>query len=118
VQDALVDLLLLRATDAVVGTWFSSFSELAAAGRPVPLIYCRSGGAWAAAEWALRATGGLAWLRREARVRYGGRVHPITLLEYYLRTPRRLAVQTFKRLAPSLFGRARTTLGRDLRTDA
>lgn len=41
IEDALVDLLLLRRTDAVVGTEASSFSELAAFGRGVPLVLCR-----------------------------------------------------------------------------
>ncbi len=40
IQDALVDLLLLRATDAVVGTLGSSFSDMAAFGRDVPLTLC------------------------------------------------------------------------------
>jgi hypothetical protein len=118
VQDALVDLLLLRATDAVVGTWFSSFSELAGVGRPVPLIYCRSGGAWAAAEWALRASGGLAALRYIARTRYAGRVHPLTVLQYLLRTPRREAARAFKRLTPQLFGRVRALVRTEARPDA
>jgi len=42
IQDALVDLLLLRATDAVVGTQGSSFSAMAAFGRAVPTAWCRS----------------------------------------------------------------------------
>jgi len=42
IQDALVDLLLLRATDAVVGTQGSTFSAMAAFGRNVPTTWCRS----------------------------------------------------------------------------
>jgi hypothetical protein len=42
IQDALVDLLLLRATDCVIGTQGSSFSAMAAFGRQVPVIQCRS----------------------------------------------------------------------------
>jgi len=42
IQDALIDLLLLRATDAVVGTQGSSFSAMAAFGRAVPKAWCRS----------------------------------------------------------------------------
>lgn len=42
IQDALVDLLLLRVTDCIVGTQGSSFSVMAAFGRPVPAIWCRS----------------------------------------------------------------------------
>ena len=107
VQDALVDLLLLRATDAVVGTWRSSFSELAAFGRPVPLIYCRSGGYWRLVDWALHASGAVAWLRRQSQRHYQGRAHPFTLALHYVNTPRRLAAQQLKRLAPSLFARLR-----------
>jgi len=42
VQDALADLLLLRETDAFVGTADSSFSELAVLGRRNPRVFCRS----------------------------------------------------------------------------
>lgn len=42
IQDALVDLLLLRATDCIIGTQGSSFSAMAAFGRQVPAIQCRS----------------------------------------------------------------------------
>jgi hypothetical protein len=40
VQDALVDLFLLRQTDLFVGTPASSFSELATFGRDVPHVLC------------------------------------------------------------------------------
>lgn len=40
IEDALVDLLLLRRTQAVVGSAASSFSELAVFGRSVPVVYC------------------------------------------------------------------------------
>ena len=36
------DLLLLRLTDCIIGTQGSSFSVMAAFGRPVPAIACRS----------------------------------------------------------------------------
>jgi hypothetical protein len=39
IQDALVDLLLLRDTDAFVATYGSSFSELAVFGRSIPHVY-------------------------------------------------------------------------------
>lgn len=42
IQDALVDLLLLRLTDCIIGTQGSSFSAMAALGRPVPAMACRS----------------------------------------------------------------------------
>jgi hypothetical protein len=40
VQDALVDLWLLRSTDYFVGTYRSSFSEMAVVGRSIPHILC------------------------------------------------------------------------------
>lgn len=42
IQDALVDLWLLRQTDYLVGTVGSSFSEMAAFGRTIPLRRCES----------------------------------------------------------------------------
>ncbi len=112
VQDALVDLLLLRATDAVVGTWWSSFSEAAVAGRNAPLVWCRSGGYWRAVEWALRASGALAWLRQESQRHYQGRMHPLSLIEHYRLGPRRLVSRQLKRFAPGLFQRLRPILRR------
>lgn len=41
IEDALVDLWLLRKSDAIVGTYGSSFSELAAFGRDVPYDVAR-----------------------------------------------------------------------------
>ena len=43
VQDALIELLLLRQTQAIVGTARSSFSEMAMFGRPVPKALCSAG---------------------------------------------------------------------------
>ncbi len=110
VQDALVDLLLLRATDGVVGTWWSSFSELAVVGRSAPLVWCRSGGYWRVVAWALRASGALAWLRWQSQRQYQGRVHPLSLIEHYRLAPRRLISQTLQRHAPGLFQRLRPWL--------
>ena len=42
IQDAVVDLWLLRKTDYFVGTAASSFSEMAALGRGIPRTMCRS----------------------------------------------------------------------------
>ncbi|NCC30911.1 MAG: hypothetical protein EOM24_02680 [Chloroflexia bacterium] len=42
IQDALVDLWLLRDIDYLVGTAASSFSEMAALGRSIPVTMCRS----------------------------------------------------------------------------
>jgi hypothetical protein len=43
VQDALADFMLLRSTDYFVGTRYSSFSEMAALGRSIPVVMCDSG---------------------------------------------------------------------------
>lgn len=40
IEDALVELLLLRRVHALVGTERSSFSELAALGRSIPAVFC------------------------------------------------------------------------------
>ena len=42
VQDALIDLLLLRQTQAIVGTADSSFSEMAMFGRSIPKVLCHA----------------------------------------------------------------------------
>ncbi len=65
IQDALVDLLLLRATDAFVGTLSSTFSDLATYGRAVP----------SARVWGMSPAS--RWLYRIARftgIRLGARV--------------------------------------------
>lgn len=58
IEDALVDLLLLRATDALIGTAGSSFSELGVFAREVPWVRCEKSLAELARveRWA-RATG-------------------------------------------------------------
>lgn len=43
IQDALVDLLLLRKTDYIIGSKASTFSRMAAFGRRVPVVMCGSG---------------------------------------------------------------------------
>ena len=43
IQDALIDLLLLRQSTCFVGTKGSSFSELAVLGREVPSVFCGEG---------------------------------------------------------------------------
>lgn len=45
VEDAVVDLWLLRKTDAIIGTRGSSFSEMAAFGRDVPFYWAGGSGA-------------------------------------------------------------------------
>jgi hypothetical protein len=58
VQDAVVDLWLLRSTSAVVGTGGSSFSELAVTARPIPRVFVSGG---------LPAYRSLAWIERSPR---------------------------------------------------
>ncbi len=64
IRDALVDLLLLRATDAFVGTTASTFSDLATFGRAVPRV--RVWGASPAYRWSYRIARitGVHWLLR------------------------------------------------------
>jgi hypothetical protein len=72
IQGALVDLLLLRATDAFVGTTGSTFSEFATFGRAVPFV--RVWGTSPAFRWAnriARATGIEALVRGIVRVAHG-----------------------------------------------
>jgi hypothetical protein len=58
IQDALVELLLLRATDMVVGTAGSSFSRLAVFGRAVPHLMVEGGSpGYRAIDHALQLTG-------------------------------------------------------------
>lgn len=94
IQDAVADLWLLRATDLVVGTQGSSFSQMAIFGRDVP------------AQLVAGATPGYQWLERWARqlgiydmlIKHG-RQHLGThapfpaLLRYYATAPYRWARQ-------------------------
>lgn len=81
IQDALVDLLLLRRTDLVVGTEASSFSELAAFGRGVPLVTCRGRDP---GPWCRRFTLMQPLLLAAGVLRYG-RLVPFPVLRAHLR---------------------------------
>lgn len=90
VQDALVDLALLRACDQFVGTAGSSFSEMVVFGRDLPHLL--TGGATPAyarlEHWARRV--GLHPLLSRLGMRRFGRALPFpVLLNYYLHAPRR-----------------------------
>ena len=75
IQDALVDLLLLRATHAVIGTAGSTFSELAAFGRPVPYeVVVGATSAYRRRERRARLTGAYWLVMWLARLLYG---HPM-----------------------------------------
>jgi len=84
VEDAAIDLWLLRNTDAFVGTLDSSYSELAVFGRKVPTR-------WAAPDsWRYRTISsllsvtGLAWLMKQnGRRRFHRELSLPRLLHYY-----------------------------------
>jgi hypothetical protein len=89
IQDALVDLLLLRQTDAFVGTLSSSFSEMAIFGRVVPaaLLGVPLPG-YRRVQWLSQVTGLAALLRVLGRWQTGRRDLPLpTLQRYYTRLP-------------------------------
>jgi len=107
VQDALVDLLLLRGCDAGVGTWNSSFSEVAWFGRRAPVVMCRSGGVWGLVDEAGKRLGVWRGLNRWARGLTGGRANGLQLLLYARGWPRATAARLLRRYAPRLFERVR-----------
>jgi hypothetical protein len=107
VQDALVDLLLLRACDAGVGTWHSSFSEVAWFGRGVPVVMCRSGGVWGLVDEAGRRLGAWRGLNQVARRLTGGRANGLQLLLYARGWPRATVARLLRQYAPELFERVR-----------
>jgi hypothetical protein len=105
VQDALVDLWLLRGCDYGVGTWGSSFSEVAFFGRDAPLVLCRSGGVWGLIDRVGIATG--LWARWNAwtRQRTGGRAGAMDLIRHVQWWPRRAAAHLLRTHAPGLYER-------------
>lgn len=66
IQDALVDLWLLRRTDAVVGSTYSSFSALAVFGRDVPWVEVGGARKWYQLLAVCSRWTGLEWLLRRA----------------------------------------------------
>jgi hypothetical protein len=90
IQDALMDLWLLRTTNPFVGTQASSFSELAVFGRDIPHLL--AGGATPGYQrvdrWAQRL-GLYALLARHSRRWVEGNVPLPPLLRYYATTPYR-----------------------------
>ena len=107
VQDALVDLLLLRGCDAGVGTWHSSFSEVAWFGRDVPVVLCRSGGVWGLVDVAGKRLGVWRGLNRWARRLTAGRANGLQVIMYARGWPRATAARLLRRHAPGLFERVR-----------
>ncbi len=91
IQDAVVDLMLLRSTDYFIGTLGSTFSEVAAFGRTVPVVFARG-----ASDSYLRQTqileriGLLGMLKQRAQREYGRDVPYQTLFLKYRHRVRRL----------------------------
>jgi hypothetical protein len=102
-QDALVDLLLLRQTQSIVGTRGSSFTEMAVFGRRVPRVICASGGGSdPISRWAARS--GLQRLVQRAVFRRYGKDVPVRVLFYhYTARPRGWLRQFLKRRAPGIY---------------
>lgn len=96
IGDALVDLWLLRCTDVIVGSALSSFTQLAAYGRDVPVVLCR------APEPHVQAvTGRLDRLRLSPLLRaVSGRENMWTGWMEAKRLPQRLASATANMLVP------------------
>jgi hypothetical protein len=112
VQDALVDLLLLRVCDAGVGTWQSSFSEVAWFGRETPVVMCRSGGVWGVIDAAGQRLG--VWRRMNgwARRVTGGRAGALQVMAHVRGWPRATAARLLRTHAPRLFERVRPKMKR------
>lgn len=84
VQDAAVDLWLLRSTDACVGTLDSSFSEMAVFGRQAPVRWATPDDRRYRAVASLLTMTGVAWLmRHDGRRRFGRELSLPRLLHYY-----------------------------------
>jgi hypothetical protein len=108
VQDALLDLLLLRTCDFNVGTWNSSFSELAVFGRDAPSVQCRStGGALGWVDGLGKRLGLWTALNRMARGLTGGRANGIQLLLHVRNWPRATVARLLRTYAPGFFERVR-----------
>ena len=99
VQDALVDLWLLRSTDAFVGTETSSFSEMAVYGREVPYEMC-AGGSLAYQRWerVAKAVGLFQVVKEFGRRQVGRDLAFAVLWPYYWRRPFRRALGWVRKL--------------------
>lgn len=109
IQDAVIDLWLLRATEAVVGTGGSSFSEQTVFGRPAPILRCYSK-SWSYLGWRLawQLTGIYGVMRWAARRRYGRNIPFPILLNYHRNRWRYRKAAWLKARMPAYFS-ARTT---------
>jgi len=113
IQDALVDLWLLRRTDCVVGTAGSSFSAFAVYGRPVPhVLVSGATGGYRPIERLARMTGLHAGLTRLGSREFGRLVPFPALLRYYLGAPYRWTGRALRWLSPAAHRRLRDRLRR------
>jgi hypothetical protein len=84
VQDAMVDLWLLRQTDYLIGTTGSAFSKLAVYGRDVPHVFCKGiTPAYRRALWLYKLSGIYRLVRWLGRREFGRNVAFPSLLRYY-----------------------------------
>lgn len=109
IQDGLVDLWLLRHTDAFVGTHGSAFSGMAVFGRDVPAFFCSG----ETAKFR-RLTHLLQFLRlyqplqNFGRQRYNRDIPIPVLWHAYTHWPWRLIGRLLKRVSPQLYQRLRS----------
>ena len=83
-QDAVIDLWLLRSVDAFVGTVDSSFSELACYGRHMPVIWAESDDErYRLLARALTLTGAAWVMQQRARRRFKRDLSLVRLINYY-----------------------------------
>ncbi len=91
-QDALIDFLLLRATDYIVGTKLSSFSRMAMFGRTTPLVMTvSSGNSYRAKRALLVVTGVYPLIKFLGYLQYRRNV-PFSQLTHHYRWTARLAM--------------------------
>lgn len=92
IQDAVVDLWLLRATDRFVGTATSTFSEFVVFGRDIPfLLVAGATPGYQRLEWWARRLGVYTLLAERSRQRTGESALFPALLRYYATAPYRWA---------------------------
>ena len=83
-QDAVIDLWLLRSVDALVGTVDSSFSELACYGRRIPVIWAEPDDPrYRVQALALRLSGAAQVMQWRARRRFQRELSLVRLINYY-----------------------------------
>ncbi len=110
IQDALVDLWLLRHSDCFVGSEGSSFSELALYGRTLPhVLVAGATPHYQRLERLARWTGVDAALRAHGRRQMGKDLPFPVLLRHYLALPRRWLGRMLRFASPALYQRIRRT---------